>query len=227
MIKIDRDILRLHVEAVWGVKLPSITQNEVTLLAESARPGWRLYIADLADERVLIWRAGLVLAEREELRARLHEVQRLPESLPLPLDISREVALRLTASPVIELTRARRIARLLTVDDYALIEAFWPGEARRILLPVTSPLLGAVVDGRLLSLAHSSRRTAEACELGIDTLPEARRRGYALAATVAWSAAIAEEGLIPIYSALADNTASLGLARAAGYREFARGITLS
>ena len=75
-------------------------------------------------------------------------------------------------------------------------------------------------------MAHSSRRTTEACELGIDTLPEARRRGYALAATVVWSAAIRAEGLTPIYSALAENTASLRLAAAAGYREFARGVTL-
>jgi predicted GNAT family acetyltransferase len=83
-----------------------------------------------------------------------------------------------------------------------------------------------VVAGRLLSLAHSSRRTAEACELGIDTLPEARRRGYALAATVVWSATIRAEGLTPIYSAFAENTASLRLAEAAGYRAFVRGLTL-
>jgi predicted GNAT family acetyltransferase len=78
------------------------------------------------------------------------------------------------------------------------------------------------VDGRLLALAHSSRRTAQACELGIDTLPEARRRGYALAATMLWTRAILDEGLIPFYSALAENSTSLALAAAAGYREFAR-----
>jgi predicted GNAT family acetyltransferase len=83
-----------------------------------------------------------------------------------------------------------------------------------------------VFDGRLLNQAHSSRRTAEACELGIDTLPEARRRGYALAATVAWSASILAEGLVPIYSAFAANTASLRLAHGAGYRPFARAIML-
>jgi predicted GNAT family acetyltransferase len=83
-----------------------------------------------------------------------------------------------------------------------------------------------LVDGRLCSIAHSSRRTREACELGINTLPEARRKGYALAATVAWSAAIVQEGLTPIYSALATNTPSLNLACAAGYREIARAVTL-
>jgi RimJ/RimL family protein N-acetyltransferase len=62
----------------------------------------------------------------------------------------------------------------------------------------------------------------EACELGIDTLPEARRRGYALAATIVWTRAVMQEGLVPLYSALAENTASLRLAAVAGYRVFAR-----
>ncbi len=78
----------------------------------------------------------------------------------------------------------------------------------------------------LLSLAHSSRRTVEACELGIDTLPEARRRGYALMATVVWAATVVQEGLVPIYSAFMTNTASLRLAAAAGYRIFASGATI-
>ncbi len=140
--------------------------------------------------------------------------------------MSREVALRLSEPPTIEPGAARQSARLLTADDYALIEAFWPGETQRILGSRAHPPIGVVRAGRLLSLAHSSRRTAEACELGIDTLPEARRRGYALAATVVWSAEITMEGLIPIYSALAENTASLRLAAAAGYRPFAHGVSI-
>ena len=61
----------------------------------------------------------------------------------------------------------------------------------------------------------------EACELGIDTLPEARHQGYALAATILWTQAVLQERLVPIYSADAFNTASLRLADAAGYRAFA------
>jgi RimJ/RimL family protein N-acetyltransferase len=92
--------------------------------------------------------------------------------------------------------------------------------------PDRRPLIGVIIEGRLLSLAHSSRRTAEACELGIDTLPEARRKGYALAATLPWAVSVAQEGLVQFYSASADNTASLGLASAAGYRAFARAATI-
>ncbi|HKD74903.1 MAG TPA: GNAT family N-acetyltransferase, partial [Ktedonobacterales bacterium] len=59
--------------------------------------------------------------------------------------------------------------------------------------------------------------TSSACELGIDTLPEARRRGYAAAATTLWTALIQQQGLLPMYSAFAWNTASLRLAQAVGY----------
>ncbi len=109
----------------------------------------------------------------------------------------------------------------MTEQDRALIEAFEPDAHDYYFRPEKQPLVGVVISGLLLSLAHSSRRTPEACELGIDTLPEARQRGYALAATIVWTQAVLQERLLPIYSADASNTASLRLADAAGYRAFA------
>jgi RimJ/RimL family protein N-acetyltransferase len=104
------------------------------------------------------------------------------------------------------------------------VDNFEPGEVEYYFHPDRRPLVGVIVEGRLLSLAHSSRRTNRACELGIDTLPEARRKGYALAATLLWAAAVTHEGFVAFYSASAENTASLALAAAAGYRAFARGV---
>lgn len=221
----DREMLRLHVEAVWGVKLPQLVGEEAELLPESVQPDWRLYAAELAEGSVLIWRSGVGSEERAALLARLPQAWSLPEEDLQAAGVEREVAFRLSDEPEINLAEARRLARKLTRDDYELLEIFWPGEAEAVLR-AEQPLLGVIVEGTLLSLAHSSRRTAEACELGIDTLREARRKGYALAATVAWSAAILEEGLTPIYSAHSWNNASLRLAVASGYREFARGVTL-
>lgn len=223
MILTDRAMLRLHVEAVWGVRLPAIERNEVTLLPESARPEWLLYAADLAEGRIYVWREGRSPAERAELVARLDEALVAPLTVEPAPGISREVALRLDGTPTLDQDVASRIARPLVLDeDLALLRAFLSGEPMYLLQPESAPLIGAFADGRLLSLAHSSRRTAEACELGVETLPEARRRGYALAATIIWSNAIAREGLTPLYSARASNIASLNLAAAAGYREFAR-----
>lgn len=226
MVSRNRILLRLHVEAVWGVQLPPIEHDEVELLPTSNLPSWKLCVAEVADRQVFIWRPAVALAEREALLARVTEARRLPPTAALPPGLSREVALQLTATPTVEVATAQRLTRLLTPSDYALVEAFDPASAADLLQSTCYPFVGVVVEEHLLSLAHSSRRTVEACELGINTLPEARRKGYALAATVAWSTAILQEGLTPLYSALAENIASLNLAQAAGYREFARVVTV-
>ncbi|MGH2478778.1 MAG: hypothetical protein ACRDHW_03880, partial [Ktedonobacteraceae bacterium] len=70
----DRALLRLHIEAVWGVQLPVIEQDEIELLPTSSLPPWRLYVADLADGRVTIWRRDVAQVERETLLTRLAEV---------------------------------------------------------------------------------------------------------------------------------------------------------
>lgn len=222
MVSTDRTLLRLHVEASWGVRLPPVVENDGELLPESAWPSWKLWAGDIAGALVYIWRPDVNTLEREALRLRANEALALPlTATPLP-GISREVAHSLTASPRLDADTARGIARPLTLQGRSLIEVFQADSSDYYLYPERRPLIGVVIAGRLLSLAHSSRRTKEACELGIDTAPEARRKGYALAATIVWTRMVMQEGLIPLYSALAENTASLRLAAAAGYRVFAR-----
>ena len=225
MLSIDRTLLRLHVEAVWGVRLPSLLVNDVELLREGSQPSWKLCAAEIADGRVHIWRPDVNTMEREGLRLRVNEALTFPPLVTLLPGISREVALSLVASPRLGVDTARGIARPLTSHDRTLVEVFQPGSLDDSFHPEKRPLIGVVIAGRLLCLAHSSRRTKEACELGIDTVPEARRKGYALAATILWTHTVMQEGLVPIYSAHAENTASLRLAAAAGYRAFARVAT--
>src|SRR2546423_15343222 len=100
----------------------------------------------------------------------------------------------------------------LTSRDRPLVEVFQASSLDDYFRPKRRPFIGVVVAERLLSLAHSSRRILEACELGIDTLPEARRRGYALAATIVWTREAMQKGIFPLSSALDENTASLRLA---------------
>jgi len=217
-----RALLRLHIEAAWGIQLPPITQNTIELLREGIQPPWKLYAAEMADERVAIWRPDVTTPEREVLFGRASEALTFPPTEHAAPHISREVALHQVASPTMSVEAAQHVARLLTSDDQALVDIFDPGEVSYYFHPDRRPLIGVIVEGRLLSLAHSSRRTAQACELGIDTLPAARRKGYALAATLLWAAEVFQEELVSFYSASAENTASLGLASAAGYRAFAR-----
>jgi len=180
----------------------------------------------MAGELVAIWRPDVPATERAELFTRAREALKLPPTTPVAPEIRRKVALQQAALPTISVDIAQKLARPLTPDDQALVETFDPGYVDHYFQPSKRPLIGVIIDGRLISLARSSRRTTEACELGIDTLPQARRKGYALAATVLWAASIAQEGLVPLYSASADNAASLALAAAAGYRAFARAATI-
>jgi RimJ/RimL family protein N-acetyltransferase len=221
----DQILLRLHVEAVWAVQLPDVIQSEIDLLPESFLPDWKLCAAQLAESLVHIWRPDVSVAERAVLRSRVNEVMAAPPEIAIS-GIHREVALALRASPRINIEAARRIARLLTMQDRPLVADFYD-DGQDYFQAELYPFIGVTIDGRLLSLAHSSRRTEDACELGIDTLPEARRKGYALAATIVWAHTVEQEGLIPLYSAHADNTASLRLADAAGYRAFARVATFA
>src|SRR5579884_1078926 len=225
MFSPNHSLLRLHVEAVWYVQLPTLLSTEIDLLQNAPQPAWKLCAAELDVGRIYIWRPDVVPSERAVLR------QRVDEALTFPLaplsGVSREVAFSQIARPRIDEAAAHHIARLLTPSDRSLLALFQTEEPAEYFRPERQPLIGVVRDGHLVSLAHSARRTTEACELGIDTLPTARRQGFALAATVLWTETVRQAGLVPLYSALAENTASLHLAEAAGYRPFARAVTFT
>jgi hypothetical protein len=218
----DRTLLRLHVEAVWGVRLPAPLLEDTDLLIDGVRPDWRLCAADLAQGRICIWRPDVPATERAALRGRVSETLAFPPDGAELTGVHREVALAQAADPRIDAATARAVACPLSDADRAQVEAFEPGECDYYYDPRRRPLIGALVAGQILSIAHSSRRTAEACELGVFTLCEARRKGFALAVTVMWTRAVVREGLLPLYSADASNAASLRLADAAGYQAFAR-----
>lgn len=225
----NRTLFRLHVEAVWSVKLPTIEQNDIQLLPESLQPSWKLCAASIAKGRVHIWRPDVSMEERDMLRLRVGEALEFSLKAPIVAGVNREIAFSQVATPRIDVAKAHTIAHPLTLDDQQLIEEFARdiSELDYYYHPEKRPLIGVVVANRLVCVAHSSRRTHDACELGIDTLPDARRKGYALAATLVWTQAVQQERLLPIYSALAENTASLSLAHATGYRPFARVVTFS
>lgn len=222
----ERTLLRLHVEAVWGVQIPREVQADIVVLPGGVQPSWQLLVAELSNGSVHIWHSDVIDRDRESLLKRANEAIMLPSTEAAAPGIIRGVALHLAAQPALDVIEAQKIALPLTSDDQSLVKAFQDEVGGDFLDVEKRPLVGVIMNGRLVSLAHSSRRTAEACELGVDTLPDARRRGYALAVTVMWTQMVLQEGLVPLYSALADNTASLALAAAAGYRVFARAATI-
>ncbi len=232
-------LLRLHVEAVWNVqfnaKIDEESYTEVELLAADDMPPWQLCLAKLLDDastHIAIWRPEVQKEQRSMLLAQATEALDLSpaefrkQRAHFPA-IHREVAFHQTAEPTITLATASGIARLLTHQDAQLLEDFETASSTHYLNPSRQPLVGVIAENKLLCLAHSSRRTTEACELGIDTLPSARRKGYALAATILWAELVKQAALLPIYSAFIENEPSLALAHSAGYRPFAHIATIT
>jgi hypothetical protein len=208
----DRELLRLHIEAVWGISIPPLDGASVELTDTAPLPPWSLYVATLAQgERVTIWRPGIIPDERADLLQRARNADVVFDAA---VCMRREVVLRFPDTLSIA---AQPSVHLLTANDAALLESFEAGSASYYLNPACAPCIGVITDGRLVTVAHSSRRTAAACELGINTVAAARRHGHAAAATRAWTRAIQQEGLTPIHSAFAYNTASLRLATTVGY----------
>lgn len=214
-------LLRRHIEAVWHLQLPPLDAADITLAPDQTLPQWRVYQAQIGPEQITLWHP----ATTPEQRAYLLRLAQTAVSDPATaVAMRREVIFLPPTCAQKAISPSDQTARLLTTQDASLIAAFAPGSTAALLSPQCAPCVGVIVFGRLVSVAHSSRRTAVACELGIDTLPEARRQGYALAATRRWTALVRQAGLLPIYSALADNTASLRLAASAGYTLLACGV---
>ena len=217
----ERELLRLHLEAVWNLTIPALDEPAREFVLAGSLPPWSLYLGAFAQEQVAIWRPGVVAEQR---LLYLESARKADGVWDQALGMRREVVFHYPIIRQEQQAQARQRARMLGVGDADLINAFEPESALYFLDPQRVPCIGGVVDGRLVSIAHSSRQTPAACELGIDTLPEARRRGYASAATILWTAIVQQKGLIPIYSAFAWNIASLHLAKATGYMPRIEGV---
>ena len=210
----ERELLRFHIEAVWGLTLPTLDEPAREFILAGSLPPWSLYLGVFAQEQIAIWHPDVVAEQRLFYLANARQADVVWDQA---LGMRREVVFHAPNIPQEQQAQARQQARLLGAEDTDLINAFEPESAPYFLDQHRAPCIGVVVDGRLVSIAHSARQTSAACELGIETLPQARRRGYAAAATILWTAIVQQKGLIPIYSAFAWNTASLHLAKATGY----------
>jgi hypothetical protein len=180
-----------------------------------------VYLGTFGEEQVTLWNPNVAPEERVQLLQRAGQAGVAWDST---LRMRREVAFHAPVVAPEQQAQSRRSARVLGSADSALIDAFEPESAQYFLQPSCAPCVGVVIADRLVSIAHTSARTPRACELGINTLEAERRHGYARAATTLWTALVGQQGLVPIYSAFAWNSASLRLAEAVGYTPAIYGV---
>lgn len=111
--------------------------------------------------------------------------------------------------------------RLLTPDDKDLLggsDAFTNND-------LGEPIIAAaVVDGEIVSLAHTFAWSPEHVDIGAMTHEEARGCGYATAAAAIVAGEIRQQGKIPVWSCGATNEAALRIAARLGFRETSRKV---
>jgi hypothetical protein len=83
-----------------------------------------------------------------------------------------------------------------------------------------APCFAVVRDGAAASVCFTSRVGERAAEAGVETKSAFRGRRFAVAATLAWGAAIHAAGKFPIYSTSWTNLSSMAVARHAKLMQF-------
>lgn len=117
-----------------------------------------------------------------------------------------------------------RYARLLTLSDALLIKSA-PAEVQGDGYKSTEAMLtdgvaaGAVVEGRIVAIAHTYAETERHADIGVSTLEPWRGRGFATAAASLAAQKIQARGKTPVWSCGADNAASLRVAQKLGFEE--------
>ena len=117
--------------------------------------------------------------------------------------------------------------RQLTVDDRALFEGVPDDLKPGIRGDVESVLregyvAGAVVDDRLVSVAHTNAITKRYADIGVFTHQDYSNRGYSTTSAAIVADAIRETGRTPVWSCGEDNLASLRVAAKVGFNKVSR-----
>ena len=85
----------------------------------------------------------------------------------------------------------------------------------------------AIVDGQIVGKAACYARSERYADIGVQTLAEHRKRGYAAAAACLIARSMIEKGLRPVWSTGEDNWASQRVAAKLGFKEVSRYLFVS
>ena len=118
-------------------------------------------------------------------------------------------------APVVDITEAN--AGLLT----GKLAEWLPDVARR------RPFVAVAHDAKAVSLCASVRISPAVHCAGVETHPEHRRRGHALAAVSGWAHAVQQLGATPFYSTSWENAGSRAVAARLGFQHVATDLHIS
>ena len=217
MLKLDREGEEFVFENEWDILIPvELCQTPetglvVTVIPRLKKPGQR-FLKEFADRPF----------SREALEWLRSEIASVSADWGYPVDRHSVRHCRIFRFPEGEKVRETLPGgRVLTEADEEINET-------------TFDLAESVADGRLcfgqedggrivsVAVTHASpdeREPGGTLEIGVETIPRARRRGYAVSCLAGLTEMILDSGLIPEYRCTCSNAASAKVARAAGYRQ--------
>jgi RimJ/RimL family protein N-acetyltransferase len=92
---------------------------------------------------------------------------------------------------------------------------------------IGQPFFAQLVDGHAVSVCCTVRRTRDAHEAGVETVPAFRGHGYAAQVVAAWARAVRKGGQTPLYSTSWQNEASCAVARKIGLIQFGNDLHIT
>ncbi len=118
-------------------------------------------------------------------------------------------------------------AEVVVIDEDSadLLEPYFP--YTRSVLAARNPVVGAMVDGRIVSACFSARRRPTAAEAGVATEGPYRGRGLAPLVVSVWRALVERAGVQPLYSTSWDNVASRAVAAKLRLVEYAETLSIT
>lgn len=189
-----------------------------------SRPAPRFHLMRTAARPILRGRAGLPADLLQRLQAlSLREpadqaITRLPAEHDRYMTVLAEHAPveKIWAGPAYVLPPATPDLDVVNIDEGARERLAGRFDDWLEDVPHRRPFVAVIAEGAAAAICASVRISPTVHCAGVETHPDFRRRGYALAAVAGWAQAVRACGATPFYSTSWDNLASQRVARRLG-----------
>jgi hypothetical protein len=222
MVANDRDLMQLHVDALFT---RDMSGDLVRVNEPAGLQAPRFFVGLTRHGVVHRFRHDVDFAMRSELEAALRDAGLETGRADEPLNGSHYASILERTMPVVNtwsgpaFTFPDEIAAItgavrITENNAELLKQHFQGWI--VDIPRCQPMFGVAVDGEVVTLCCSVRRTEAADEAGVETTAAYRGRNYARLVVTAWARAVRECDRTPLYSTSWSNLASRAVARGLG-----------